>query len=98
VLFSGLSYGALHNVYVAAPCHAICARFAQAGIEPGHREVWRAKGDHNIALWPAAYEMPLLEHVVLTALIVERSRLMEAAFSRITEAAVRKTRSTFSYS
>jgi hypothetical protein len=36
----------------------------------------------TLTLWPAAYEDPLLEHIVLTALIVERSRLTEAAFSR----------------
>jgi hypothetical protein len=37
----------------------------------------------TLKLWPAAHEMPLLEHVVLTALIVERWRMSEGAVSKL---------------
>jgi hypothetical protein len=37
----------------------------------------------TLKLWPAAHELPLLEHIVLTALIVERWRMSEGAFSKL---------------
>jgi hypothetical protein len=43
----------------------------------------------NLTLWPAAHALPLLEHIVLTALIVERRRLSEMVVAQMRAAMTR---------
>jgi hypothetical protein len=37
----------------------------------------------SLTLWPEAHTLPLLEHIVLTALIVERRRLSEVVAAKM---------------
>jgi hypothetical protein len=50
------------------------------------RKAGYSDGYHRLAtlkLWPAAHKLPLMEHVILTAMIVERLRLSRALVGKL---------------
>jgi hypothetical protein len=70
------------NLYEKVP-FAISTQTASKLVELMGRSETLYRRFTTLKIWPAAHELPLLEHIVLTALIVERWRMSERLIGKL---------------